>query len=141
MSLASFFVESLAAIPAEQRAPLAALIPPPGFLDRYDPAVRDRGYIEYVVSQKCVTDLIAAGYRIEVDDGAGVLVWHHTPAAILDALFAVDDPHLTVFRDSTHIGWVSFVFGNDGWDCISDYSTSLEDVLVPVNALADRLGA
>lgn len=39
------------------------------------------------------------------------------------------------------IGWVRFVYGNDGHDVISDYTTNLESVLEPINAYAESLDA
>jgi hypothetical protein len=54
----------------------------------------------------------------------------------------VDDEHLGVFQaaDATGVervcrpfAWVRFVYGNDGYDVISDYTTSLEAVLAPIN--------
>lgn len=54
--------------------------------------------------------------------------------------WAVDDCHLFV-RDGNgnRKGWVRFVYGNDGWDVMNDYTTNLEDVLKEVNAYADSL--
>ncbi len=37
------------------------------------------------------------------------------------------------------IGWVRFIYGNDGWDVISDYTTNLEPVMKLVQPLIDRL--
>jgi len=38
-------------------------------------------------------------------------------------------------------GWVYFVYGNDGWDVVSDYTTNLEAVLKGSGELAERLEA
>jgi hypothetical protein len=35
---------------------------------------------------------------------------------------------------------VRFVYGNDGYDVINDYTVDLEDVLKSVNEYADRMG-
>ena len=34
--------------------------------------------------------------------------------------------------------WVYFVFGNDGWDTISDYTVGLEKLLEPINEFAQK---
>jgi hypothetical protein len=39
----------------------------------------------------------------------------------------------------TYIGMVYFVYGNDGFDVICDYSVSLETLLIGANALALQL--
>jgi hypothetical protein len=36
-------------------------------------------------------------------------------------------------------GWVFFVYGNDGYDVISDYTTNLESSLTATNKLAESL--
>ena len=55
-----------------------------------------------------------------------------------------DDDYLTVYRpDALSCGWVGvrFIYGNDGYDVICDYTMSLESVLTPVNQLADELAS
>jgi hypothetical protein len=42
-------------------------------------------------------------------------------------------------EDCKRDGWVRFIFGNSGWDAISDYTTNFEDVLKPVLELSDKL--
>jgi hypothetical protein len=36
-------------------------------------------------------------------------------------------------------GWVRFIYGNDGWDVMNDYSTVLEPYLIKTNALIDEM--
>jgi hypothetical protein len=79
--------------------------------------VRLRIAVEKQIVIKTVTDLLAAGYKLNVDDG--------------------DDDYLHVYQGKKHIGWVRFVYGNDGWDVISDYTCNLEDALKDVHALAN----
>jgi hypothetical protein len=38
-------------------------------------------------------------------------------------------------------GWVRFVYGNDGWDVVSDYTTNLEPHMKNADKLADYYGA
>jgi len=62
-------------------------------------------------------------------------------ASILEHLMEVDDEHLYVFVpfNPESVGWVYFVYGNDGYDVISDYTTGLEAILAPVITHADTL--
>jgi hypothetical protein len=55
----------------------------------------------------------------------------------MEEAFAGDDCHIFVHASEgeilienriNSIGWVYCVFGNDGWDVISDYTTNLDDL-------------
>lgn len=108
-------------------------------LSHYDKDVRGRIQTERAVCRKLIRALHAAGYKLRVvstDDyetkvGEG-------EAGLMRALFNLDDaflvPHTVC---GTPHGWVRLVFGNDGWDVVSDYTTDLEPVLAPVNDYAD----
>jgi hypothetical protein len=56
----------------------------------------------------------------------------------LEHLASVDDEVVRFRLDGKPAGAVQFVFGNDGWDCLADYSSSLEALLAPALAEADR---
>jgi hypothetical protein len=58
--------------------------------------------------------------------------------AITKAMFSTDEDRLLLDNnDGKRCGWVYLVWGN-GADIISDYTTNLEDVLKPAQAIADR---
>lgn len=99
-------------------------------------AVRDRQRIEQTITRKVVDVLLAAGYLLGVNDGDETVVHHSTnKKVILDALFNTDEDYLYVYEDDdkgdpTNVlyderpnYWVRLVYGNDGWDVISDYSS------------------
>jgi len=107
--------------------------------------VRARIAIETRIVKKTVADLLAKGYELAVHDGEE---WHKrtTDAAKLHkALMETDQDRLFVYKADgpkgrrDWFGWVFFVYGNDGWDVINDYTTNLEADLTEVNALADSL--
>ena len=52
-----------------------------------------------------------------------------------------DDDYLFVYKagQSERFGWVRFVYGNDGYDVISDYTINLEKTLKGVNVFAERM--
>jgi hypothetical protein len=53
-------------------------------------------------------------------------------------MFKTDQEHIRVFRDNEQIGWVFFVYGNDGWDVVNDYTTNLEFIMQCANKIADQ---
>ena len=117
----------------------------PAKLSDVDQSVRARVAIERKIVKRTVSDLLAAGYELAVHDGED---WHErtTDAAKLHAaLMETDEDRLFVYKvDGPHgkrdwYGWVFFVYGNDGYDVISDYTVNLENDLAAVNAYADTL--
>lgn len=91
------------------------------------------------IAHKAIQELHAAGYRMRVDDGGDELCPQRaTEQEIINDLFAVDSANLIVYGDASE-RFVSFVFGNDGYDALSDYTASLEPVISKVNAYADEL--
>lgn len=106
------------------------------------PAVRRRQRIERAIVRRVVKDALAAGYALDVDDGGEELAATGvtTVQAAMDALMNTDQDDLYLTRDGKR-SWVRFVYGNDGWDVISDYSVNIEAVLAGAEALAGKLEA
>lgn len=106
---------------------------------------------EREIAAKTIEVLLAAGYRLSVWNGEDEEIRLSTdPVAILAAMKQTDEDYLWVFRGSRadcrcgeeptrHNGWVRFVYGNDGWDVINDYTTNLEAILEPVNRMAEEM--
>ena len=110
--------------------------------------LRERIRIEKEIATQFVKDAIAAGYWLALDNGGDELEVKPTgnTDVILAAMFEVDDEHLYVYpagkvKDEDSIGWVYFVYGNDGWDVINDYTTNLEPIMAGADALAEKYGA
>jgi hypothetical protein len=55
------------------------------------------------------------------------------------AIFDLDEAQILVLKNGTALGWIRLVFGNNGYDLISDYSINLETFLKPINEFADEL--
>lgn len=107
-----------------------------------DPSVRFRRLVELAIVRKLVTDVIAAGHSITVYDGEDRPVKRSKDVdLIMDHAFSVDECWLNIraLRDSGVLGTVLLVYGNSGWDVISDYHISLENLLKPVNEYAEQL--
>lgn len=103
-------------------------------------AMRQR--VERQIARAAINGLLAAGYTVSVNNGGDTdEIEPSTDArAILKEMFATDEEHLIAHRDGKRSGWVFFVYGNDGWDVISDYTTNLEQALAGAKALADKIG-
>lgn len=109
--------------------------------------------VERAIVTKAVDTLIAAGYKVWEDtDGKPA----DSKEATLALLFDLDDAHLMCLKppaeplqtdrgdddDPVLYGrpqWVRFIFGNDGWDVISDYHVGLEKDLKPVLDYVDSI--
>lgn len=111
-------------------------------------AVCQRINVEAEIVTRTVEALLKAGFALSTDQGEGAFVPAKPTTSreiILSALMQTDDEHLFAFavdapaKSGRHRGWVRFVYGNGGFDVISDYTTNLESVLAPVNAYADTL--
>jgi len=50
-----------------------------------------------------------------------------------------DEDYLFCKQEGGGSRWVRFIYGNDGYDVINDYSCSLEQVLTNTNNLVERL--
>ena len=95
--------------------------------------------IEKQIARKVIDDALAAGYTIDVFDGEEFPLKNSTDAEqILAAMFSTDDDRLFLNRGGK-TAWVWFIYGNSGWDVISDYNVSLEEVLKGAMKLADEL--
>lgn len=105
--------------------------------------------VEQDIVTRVVDVLLAAGYLLQTDiqDDPRPEVPTKDRDAILAELTEVDDEFLGVWfghpagGDLRPDAWVRFVYGNDGWDVVCDYTTNLESLLAPVNEYADSLCA
>ncbi|CAB4158637.1 hypothetical protein UFOVP707_16 [uncultured Caudovirales phage] len=109
-------------------------------LESCDSSVRFRRFIEILLVRKLLDVVIEAGYVVSVDDGEDVPVRGSTDRReILDATFAVDECRLALGHEGKPSGSIFLVFGNSGWDSISDNSLRLEELLAPVTEYAEQL--
>ena len=108
-------------------------------------------FVEKINVKRCIGDLLKAGYSISVDDGEKTTLRRSTDRkAIFAAMGTTDEDWLCVHKADQPIapgdndtrnsfGWVRFIYGNDGWDVINDYTTNLEPVMATVNAFAEKM--
>lgn len=100
-----------------------------------------RRQIERLLAREAATRLITAGYALTVNDGEDdTLKASKDVAAVLLAMFTTDEDWLIVLDSAgTRKGWVRFIYGNDGYDVVNDYTVNLEPIMSEVNKVADKL--
>ena len=103
--------------------------------------IKTRQMIEKWIAQKFIRVALAAGYAISLDNGGDEFEFEHSTdfKFITGEMHATDQERLHLSQDGKHIGWVFFVYGNDGWDVICDYTVSLEHLMPEVSQLSARL--
>jgi hypothetical protein len=106
-------------------------------IDDCDRSVKHRRSIELQIARKTISVLRDAGFELEADSGESEPVTG-TDDQLIEELFACDQGHLFAKKGDIG-GWVFFVFGNDGWGSISDYTVILEPWIAPVMEFADTL--
>lgn len=99
--------------------------------------------IEQKICRKVIADALATGYSLSVHDGEDITVRRSSDAAeIFGALMTTDEDRLYFHlpdNETGQNGMVYFVYGNDGFDVICDYSIKLETQLAGAQALAEQL--
>jgi hypothetical protein len=105
-------------------------------------AMRQR--VEKSIARVLVRDIIAAGYLINIDNGGdGYELPQPTNSRklVMNTMFATDEERLYVFKpgEEKPFAWVYFVYGNDGWDVISDYTTNLGKEKLNLMVNADKM--
>lgn len=97
--------------------------------------------MEERVAAMVIETASAAGYELRVMDGEEIV----TPRTadketLMKAMFSTDEDYLFFYKPGVkeRCGWVRFIYGNDGYDVINDYTTNLEEVLAPVNAFTNQ---
>jgi hypothetical protein len=99
--------------------------------------------IEKTIVTMIIEDALAAGYSVTLNNGGDTNELENSKdkAEILAAMFATDDERLTFYADASRVGWVYFVYGNDGWDVVNDHIVNdrMGAVLARADAYADTL--
>ena len=104
-------------------------------------SVKMRQEVERKIADKVIECILAKGFLIQVNDGEEDCTGRiEDPAAISSAMYSTDEDILYVYLNETvkfAIGYVHFIYGNDGYDVIHDYTTNLEEIIKPANDIAD----
>lgn len=108
-----------------------------------------RREVERKIADAFLTQALAAGYAINVDNGGDAEELPNPTRdkdLILRTMFATDQDRLNLYMDEEtseetrrhKCGWALFVYANSGWDVISDYTTNLKNVMTKAEELADH---
>jgi len=109
-------------------------------IEKHSPGVRARARVELRIVHSLIKETEKRNLTLTIAD--------YTPADmepyggdLKTALFDLDEAFVVVRKNGVYTGWIQLIFGNDGYDLISDYSINptVEDLLKPVNELADSL--
>jgi len=105
-------------------------------------SVKMRQIVEKEIVTAVIAALLKAGYAITVYNGEDEEIKKSTDQiSILAAMFTTDEDHLIVYKQGKRSGFVTFIYGNDGYDVIHDYTTNLESVIgkgTPVQAVINK---
>lgn len=103
--------------------------------------VKTRQRIERQIARKFLRIALAAGYAISLDNGGDDCEFKDSKdfKFIVGEMFATDEERLYLSKDGKSCGWVFFVYGNDGYDVICDYTMNLEPLMPEVEKLSGRL--
>lgn len=107
-----------------------------------------RQLIERAIVRHTVADLVASGCSVSVyyGDGEYGIKRSTSVEAVMAEIGACDEEFLHVHPNPKNdslgkkMGTIMLVYGNDGWDVLCDYHTSLEPLLVGANAFAESIG-
>ena len=97
--------------------------------------IAQRQEIEIAIIRQIFKDAVANGYSLGIFDGEEEFQPTTNKKLFEENIFNTDKDYIYIFKDNKQIGWIRLVYGNDGWDVISDYSTNLEETLL-TNTLA-----
>jgi hypothetical protein len=104
-------------------------------------SVKMRQEVEQKIAKALIKSALKAGYAISVDNGDVEEPTKPSKSAkkVFSLMFQTDEDYLFMFNPTNgkHVGWVRFIYGNDGWDVISDYSVNMETIMTEAGKIAE----
>lgn len=104
-------------------------------------SIEKRIELEKTIIQKLIEDALALNYKVSVfDSEEWCLKRSSSFVDIMEAVMSSDEDLLR-FRSAqgAYMGAVQLVYGNSGYDVISDYTESLDALIAGAEALANKL--
>lgn len=94
--------------------------------------------IERRIVNKAVDTLLDQNYLLSVHDGEVTTVRRSNNASEIKAALRTTDMDQLIVHNACgqRVGWLRFVYGNDGFDVLADYTTNLEGAIAPINEYA-----
>lgn len=105
---------------------------------RHAPTTRQRFELEWDITLALVRAALKTGYLVGLNNGEEVHGPFSSALDVMSEVNEVDEERLTFWKDGKQIGWVFLVYGNDGYDVISDYTTNMEELMEAPNKIADQ---
>ena len=114
---------------------------PENLKDIRDAGVRARVAIERRIVKSLLDEFSEQGFTFWVDNGGDDFIPCDTKEKALTELLNTDDDQLGPVPkgDSIPLGWIRLVYGNDGWDVMSDCHTILDKYMPKTLALVEEL--
>jgi hypothetical protein len=93
-------------------------------------SVENRQRVERKIARAIIKAAIALGFTFIIDNGGDddEEIKTTTLSKTLKEMFATDQEKLYLVKDGKRVGWVFFVYGNDGWDVVNDYTVNLDEL-------------
>ena len=103
--------------------------------------IKTRSELERLIVRKVVSAAVKEGYTFVIDNGgdSDENVKTEGVEPTLNEMLQTDQEKLIFVKDGKRVGWVYFVYGNDGWDVINNYTVNLNKILDPVLDYAESL--
>lgn len=108
-------------------------------------AIAKRQDAEKRIVTELVRELLNHGFYLSTDNGEDDMCpVSNREKSVLDGLFQCDEEFIRVLRKYDDgafklAGTILLVYGNDGWDVIADYHTSLEPFMKSTQELAESI--
>jgi hypothetical protein len=93
--------------------------------------------VERKVITALVRDALKVGYTVSVDNGEDETNAFDNLKDVMASIMQTDEDRLYIWKEGEQFGWVYLVYGNDGWDVISDYTVNLEHIMSGANKVSE----
>lgn len=96
--------------------------------------------VERRIVEKVVDTLLSRGWRLNLmngGEGYELPEWTSDRATILAVMMETNDEYLHARKVGHRLQYVFFVYGNSGYDVVSDYTIGLDIEMEIVNNFAD----
>jgi hypothetical protein len=115
-------------------------------LNNHSDECRPRAIMELAIVDCLIDAAKIAGFTLKIRDfdhyEDSENAYYDHKEDLKDLLFDLDEATVYVFSKESDklIGWVYLVFGNSGYDLVSNYTVSIVEFLAPVLELSKKLG-
>jgi hypothetical protein len=111
------------------------------YLGATSTAVKVRQNIEKRIVLSLIDELLAQGFFLSVYDGEETSKPSRDKEAIVKAIMETDEDYLYAHRSEKKewFGWIRLVYGNDGYDVMSDATVNMDALIPKTLAIVNEL--